>query len=162
MYTLTLALSKNNKKEILHRGYMNVAKCSHIYGTFSIKPCHKALPRASWTWERHNNALLVGGSHASKTGLRNREESQEPPGVTQLQNPPGREGQRRQGLEHGHHAAAGVCVCRVLRAPLPEHPCKQWAPHPEYPCKHHAPYPKHPCKDQATPGSCPPSTCPCA
>lgn len=57
---------------------------------------------------KHNDAPLVGGSNASKTGLRNREESEEPPGVTQLQNPPSREGQRRERLEHGGHAASSA------------------------------------------------------
>lgn len=93
---------------------MNVARHSRTYHTFSTKPCHKALPQASWTWEKHNDAPLGGGSHAIKTGLRNREEGQEPPGVTQLQNPLGREGQRRERFKHGSHAASGV---RGQRAP---------------------------------------------
>lgn len=130
MHPLALALRQStNKKEIPHRGYNNVVRHNHTYHPLSTTLCHKAVPRTSQTQEKHDDALLVGGSLARKTALCYREEGQEPPGVTQLQNPPGREGQRKGWFRHSGHTASSTAS--VLWTPLSKHPCEHWAPPPD-------------------------------
>lgn len=103
--------------------------------------CHKALPRTSGTREKRDDALLVGGSLAHKTALCNREEGQEPPGVTPLQNPPGRERQRKERFRHGSHTASSMAS--VL-----------WAPPSQASLRTLGTSSQHPCKQRAAPGSC--------